>query len=419
MKEFRMQPQPIVFEHATVLDVVTGQRVPGQRVVVEGGRIARVEPVQAPAPPAAQVIDCAGRTLMPGLCDGHVHVIAWTANLSELMRTSAAYTAARAAEIMQAMLLRGFTTVRDAGGADYGLARAVEEGIIAGPRLLFCGHGLSPTGGHADLRGRGEDVVEGPTMGMGRLCDGVAEVQRACRDEIRKGAHHIKLMLNGGIASPTDRIDNLQFSDAEVRAAVEEAEMAGLYVMAHTYTAKAVNRAIRLGVRSLEHCNLIDHESVELFLRHEAVMVPTLVTYEALAREGVAAGLPADLLGKLDRVREAGLRALQLAHEAGVPLIYGTDLLGAMHDAQLEEFAIRREVQPPIDVVRAATCNAAALFGETGETGVVAPGARADLLLVNGDPLENLGCLRDPERCLDLVMKGGVIFKGQQYVTVT
>ncbi|MFO7170517.1 MAG: amidohydrolase family protein, partial [Chloroflexota bacterium] len=224
-----MQPERIVFERATVLDVVAGRSVPGQRVVVEGGRIARVEPMEAPAPPAERTIDCAGRTLMPGLCDAHVHVIAWTANLSELMRTSAAYTAARAAEIMREMLLRGFTTVRDAGGADYGLARAVEEGVIAGPRLLFCGHGLSPTGGHADLRARGEEVVEGLAMGLGRLCDGVAEVQRACRDEIRKGAHHIKLMLNGGIASPTDRLDNLQFSDAEVRAAVEEAEMAGLY----------------------------------------------------------------------------------------------------------------------------------------------------------------------------------------------
>jgi imidazolonepropionase-like amidohydrolase len=407
-----VQPEQIVFEHASVLDVVAGRRVPGQRVVVAGGRLVRVEPMDAATPDGAQVIDCAGRTLMPGLCDAHVHVIAWTANLGELMRTSAAYTAARAAEIMRAMLMRGFTTVRDAGGADYGLARAVEEGVIAGPRLLFCGHGLSPSGGHADLRGRGEDVVAGPAMGMGRLCDGVAELQRACRDEIRKGAHHIKLMLNGGVASPTDRIDNLQFSEAEVRAAVEEAEMAGLYVMAHTYTARAVNRAIRLGVRSLEHCNLIDEESVELFLRHGAVMVPTLVTYEALARDGVAAGLPSDLLGKLDRVREAGLQALELAYGAGVPLVYGTDLLGAMHREQLEELAIRAQVQPPIEVIRAATCNAAALFGEAGATGVVAPGARADLLLVDGDPLADLGCLRAPERHLKLVMKAGVIYRG-------
>lgn len=405
-----MQPETIVFERARVLDVVAGRAVADQRVTVAGGRIARVEPMAAPAAPGGRTIDCGGRTLMPGLCDAHVHVIAWTADLSALMRTSAAYTAARAAEIMRAMLMRGFTTVRDAGGADYGLARAVDEGVIAGPRLLFCGHGLSPTGGHADLRGRGEDAVEGAVMGMGRICDGVAEVQRACRDEIRKGAHHIKLMMNGGISSPTDRVDNLQFSEAEVRAAVDEAEMAGLYVMAHTYTAKSVSRAIRLGVRSLEHCNLIDEECVDLALRHSSVMVPTLVTYEALAREGVAAGLPADLISKLGRVREAGLRALELAHAAGVPLVYGTDLLGAMHRSQLEELSIRAQVQPPADVIRAATCNAAALFGEAGETGVVAEGARADLLLVDGDPLSDLGCLLDPERRLALVMKGGTIY---------
>ncbi len=404
-------PTTIVFEHATVLDVVAGQNLVDQRVVISGDRILRVEPMAILAEFGAdtQVIDCAGRTLMPGLCDAHVHVIAWTANLSELMRTSAAYTAARAAEIMGAMLRRGFTTVRDAGGADYGLARAVEEGVIFGPRLLFCGHGLSPSGGHGDLRGRGEDVVAGPAMGMGRICDGVAEVQRACRDEIRRGAHHIKLMVNGGISSPTDRIDNLQFSEAEVRAAVEEAEMAGLYVMAHTYTAKAVNRAIRLGVRSLEHCNLIDETSIELFLRHDTIMVPTLATYEALAREGIAAGLPADLLSKLGRVRDVGLHALELAHTAGVPLVYGTDLLGAMHRDQLQEFAIRAQVQAPIDVIRAATCNAAALFGEIGQTGVVAEGARADLLLVNGDPLRDLHCLIHPEQHLDMVMKGGMV----------
>jgi imidazolonepropionase-like amidohydrolase len=132
----------------------------------------------------------------------------------------------------------------------------------------------------------------------------------------------------------------------------------------------------------------------------------------------VAAGLPADLLDKLDRVREAGLRALELAHGAGVPLVYGTDLLGAMHRDQLEELAIRAQVQPPIDIIRAATCNAAALLGETGETGIVAPGARADLLLVDGDPLADLACLLDPQRHLDLVMKGGVVYKGNGLVTL-
>jgi imidazolonepropionase-like amidohydrolase len=261
-----MHLRRITLEGATVLDVAAGQLVPNQRVLIDNGRITRVEPVAAgPVPANSEVVDVGGRTVMPGLCDAHVHVIAWTANLTELMRTSAFYTSARAAQLLREMLMRGFTTVRDAGGADYGLARALDEGAIIGPRLLFCGRGLSPTGGHADLRGRGENVVLGAGEGMGRICDGVDEVRLACRDEIRKGANHIKLMLNGGISSPTDRIDNLQFSEDEIRAAVDEASMAGLYVMGHTYTAAAVNRAIRLGVRSLEHCNLIDQQSIELF----------------------------------------------------------------------------------------------------------------------------------------------------------
>jgi imidazolonepropionase-like amidohydrolase len=405
----------IIFENAAVLDVDGGRLIPEQRVVIEGERIAGVHTMQQPftVRDGDTVLDVAGKTLMPGLCDAHVHVTAWTANLPELTRSSPQYSAARAVGILEGMLQRGFTTVRDEGGADYGLARAVDEGHVKGPRILYCGPALSPTGGHGDMRGPGEHVLQGLSLtgGLGRLCDGVAEVRRACRDEIRRGARHIKLMLSGGVASPTDRIDNLQFGADEVRAAVEEAEMAGLYVTGHVYTARAINRALELGVRSLEHCNLLDDSSIELFLKHGAFMVPTLATYQALAREGVANGLPAEVAGKLDQVLDAGLRALETAHRAGVRLVYGTDLLGAMHRHQLSEFALRAQVQPPADVIRAATCGAAELFREVGEIGVVAPGARADLLVVDGDPLSDLGCLQQPERCLQLIMKAGACYK--------
>lgn len=405
----------IVFQNAAVLDVDGGRLLPEQRVVVQGERIVSVDAMEQGFALTENdtVVDVAGKTLMPGLCDAHVHVTAWTANLSELMRSSPQYNAARAVGILEGMLQRGFTTVRDEGGADYGLAKAVHEGHVAGPRVLFCGPALSATGGHGDMRGRGENVLEGLSLtgGLGRICDGVPEVRRACRDEIRRGANHIKLMLSGGVASPTDRIGNLQFGADEVRAAVEEAEMAGLYVTGHVYTARAINRALSLGVRSLEHCNLLDETSVELFLKHGAYMVPTLATYHALAREGVADGLPIEAVVKLDEVLDAGLRALDLAQRAGVKLVYGSDLLGAMHRHQLSEFSLRAQVQRPIDILRSATCVAAELFGEAGETGVVAPGARADLLVVDGDPLHDLGCLQAPERFLPLIMKGGVLHK--------
>jgi imidazolonepropionase-like amidohydrolase len=391
-----MSEQQITLDNATVLDVINGQLLSQHRVVIKGHSIERVVPVQADVstPATGEVVDVKGKTVMPG-------------------RTSPSYTAARAAEIMAGMLMRGFTTVRDAGGADYGLALAVNEGYIKGPRILFCGHGLSQTGGHADFRGRGELVVEGLShgVGVGHICNGVPEVRRACREEIRRGANHIKLMLSGGVASPTDRITNTQFSLAEIRAAVEEAEMAGLYCMGHTYTARAVNRALECGVRSLEHCNLIDESSVELFVKQAAFMVPTLIIYEALAREGAEAGLPKELEEKIYQVLDEGSKALALAHRGGVKLAYGTDLLGAMHKNQLSEFALRAEVQAPIDVIRSATCIAAELFNEVGETGVVAEGARADLLVVDGDPLSDLGCLQDPERYLKAIIKDGVFYK--------
>lgn len=412
-----MPDKQFTLDNAAVLDVLSGKVLPNHRVVLKGNRIERVGPTQDDdlTTISGDVIDLKGKTVMPGLCDAHVHVTAWTPNISELVRSSSAYTTARAAEIMEGMLMRGFTTVRDGGGADYGLALAVSQGYLKGPRILFCGHALSQTGGHGDVRARGEHVVEGVNHSgaMGHLCDGVAEVRRACRDEIRKGASHIKLMLSGGVASPTDRISNTQFSEEEIRAAVEEAEMAGLYCMGHTYTARAVNRALKCGVRSLEHCNLIDESSVELFIKHEAYMVPTLATYNALAREGVEAGFPQELSAKIYEVLDEGVKALALAHRGGVKLVYGTDLLGRMHRDQLNEFGLRAEVQAPLDVIRSATCTAAELFNEVGQTGVVAEGARADLLVVAGDPLQDLGCLQNPGRYLKAIIKDGVFYKNE------
>ena len=373
-------------DNAAVLDVVAGSLLPRRRVVIAGGKIESVGPSA-----------------------GRMRPTAWTANLAMLERTAPSYTAARAGEILSAMLMRGFTTVRDGGGADYGLVQAIAEGYFKGPRVLFCGRALSQTGGHGDMRRPGEEVVVGAAAGLGRCCDGAAEVRRACRDEIRKGANHIKLMLSGGVTSPTDRVGNAQFSEDEIRAAVDEAAMAGLYCMGHVYTARAAKRALRCGVRSLEHCNLIDESTAELFVKHKAFMVPTLITYVALTEDDRRA--PAEQKAKLDEVKDAGQAALALAYRRGVKLAYGTDLLGAAHASQLRELALRARVQKPVDVIRSATSTAAELFCEEGQTGVVAAGARADLLVVDGDPLRDLACLQDPDRRLKAIIKGGVFYK--------
>jgi imidazolonepropionase-like amidohydrolase len=400
----------MLLENARILDVRAGAWREGH-VLIEDGRIKEVadRPIKAGA---VRRIDLKGLSLMPGLCDAHVHVTAATASFPDLMRWSPMYVAARASEIMHAMLMRGFTTVRDCGGADYGLAQAVEQGYVVGPRLLFSGHAISQTGGHGDMRGPGENFDQCTCgAGLGVIADGVAAVRRACREEIRKGAHFIKIMASGGVSSPTDRIGNTQFALEEMRAAVEEAVAAETYVAAHVYTARAAKRALECGVRSLEHGNLIDEAVMDLLLEKQAFLVPTMSTHEMLGREGVAAGMPKAMCDKVFEIVDAGKATHAKAAAKGVTMVFGTDLLGSMHRHQLLEFSIRSAFHSPLQLIRSATLNAAALFGEDGRLGVVEPGARADLLAVDGDPLADIGVLQDPDRRLRLIVKGGTIYK--------
>ncbi|GAA2268339.1 amidohydrolase family protein [Glycomyces scopariae] len=404
--------ETVLFTNAAVLDAAAGAVAPGRRVLVRGGEIAAVgTDVEAGD---ARVVDLGGKTLMPGLIDCHVHVNAHTADLSGLGDQSPAYVAVKAAIELREMLGRGFTTVRDPGGADFGIHDAVAEGLIDGPRIFFGGKALSQTGGHVDMRPRGRSVHDDhqccPDLGL--VCDGVDGVRRAAREQLRTGAHHVKIMLSGGVASPTDRIDSTQFSIEEIRAIVEEAEAANRYVAGHAYTARAINRGLAAGVRSIEHGNLLDESSVELFLEHDAFLVPTLVTYRRMAAEGAEYGLSPANLAKNEIVLDAGLRALELAHRAGVNLCYGSDLLGGMRRHQLDEFAIRGAVIPAADVIRSATVTAARLLGEEARLGQVAPGFAADLLVVDGDPLADLAVLTDPGAHLRLVMQGGSVKHG-------
>ena len=401
----------LLLTNAKVLDVRAGEVRSAAQIWIQNGKIAAIG-AGLPAGDA-ETIDVGGRVVMPGLCDMHVHVTAATADLSAIRHWSPAYVTAHAAKILEGMLMRGFTTVRDGGGADWGLAKAVDEDLIAGPRIFFCGHALSQTGGHGDMRSSGDDGVGYGwlTPGLGWVCDGVSALRRACREEVRRGAHHIKLMVSGGVASPTDRIDSTQFSEEEIRAAVEEAEAANLYVMVHAYTARAINRALRCGAKTVEHGNLLDEDSIDLFQENDAYLVPTLSIYQALADEGVEAGLPEELYKKVFDVLDAGKRALDMAYSGGVKMAYGTDLLGQMHRRQLDEFAIRGEIIPAIEVLRAATCNGADLLGRTGELGEIVEGASADLLVSEENPMDDLTVMTTPETNLRLIMKAGRVYK--------
>jgi imidazolonepropionase-like amidohydrolase len=403
-----MTTSPLMLRNARVCDVEAREVLPRHDVLVADGRVQQVGQ-RLPIPSGAVEVGVDDRYIVPGLIDAHVHVTAGSADLSIQAEDSPYYVAAQTSSHLRNMLARGFTTVRDVGGADFGIARAVREGLWQGPKVFFGGKALSPTGGHADLRGPGRQVLDNHACcaSIGVVCDGVDEVRRAARDQLRTGADHIKIMLSGGVASPTDRIDSLQFSAEEVSAVVEEATNANRYVTGHAYTAAAVNRGLRLGVRCIEHGNLIDDESVRLFVEKDAYLVPTLVTYEYLRSEGAAAGLPAESQQKVGTVLDAGLEALERAWRGGVKVVFGTDLLGSMQVHQSEEFRIRGQVQPAAEILCSATVTAAELLGLAGQAGVVTAGALADLLVVDGNPLEDAGVLAEPGKNLSAVIQDG------------
>ena len=405
-----------LFQNASILDGRTDEALADHHVLVEDTRIREVSdrPI---ASASARTIDLAGRTLMPGLIDCHVHVIATTPNLELNAELPNTLVALRSARIMREMLLRGFTTVRDLGGADFGLVMAIEEGLMEAPRLVICGKALSQTGGHTDYRGRfhARDVryYADRAGTLGRVVDGVDDLRRACREEIKAGAEFIKIMANGGVSSPTDPIAFFGFSSDEVRAAVEEARSAQTYVAAHLYTDEFIRRAVELGVKSIEHGNLISAESARLAKEKGAFVVPTNVTFDYLAKEGASYGLPPASVAKIEDVRGQGMEALATLHDAGVMMAYGSDLLGEMHRHQSDEFLLRGEVLPAIEAIRSATINAAKVVRQEGTLGVVAPGAHADLIVIDGDPLKDLSRLTGQGRWIPAIMKAGRFVKNE------
>ncbi|MDX1649025.1 MAG: amidohydrolase family protein [Myxococcota bacterium] len=401
----------LVLQNASLFDPRERVLRPGTGVRVEGDRIVEVREGPLRHAGGVREVDLGGRVLLPGLIDCHVHVTITTLDLSAMARKPVTLVALEAARILGRMLRRGFTTVRDAGGADWGLATAVDRGLVAGPRIVYAGRTLSQTGGHGDHRPRSEEpgcACRIHTSGFAHVADGVAAVRRAAREELRRGASQIKIMASGGVASPSDPIDVVQYSAEEMAAAVEEAHAWHAYAMAHAYTPEAITRAVRAGVRTIEHGNLLDAETARLMAERGAILVPTLVTYRALDELGRKLGFPEVSQRKVQDVLDAGLASLERAREAGVPMGFGTDLLGEAHDQQGREFAIRAEALPPAEVLRQATLEGARILRREGELGEVVPDARADLVVVDGDPLQDPGLLGGAggERLL-AVMKDG------------
>jgi imidazolonepropionase-like amidohydrolase len=404
----------LLIDNVRPFDVRRGRLAAASRIVVEAGRIREVtaEPRQVDD---AQRIDGGGRVVLPGLIDAHVHVTAASHDLVGQALKPPSLITAEAGRIMHGMLMRGFTTVRDAAGADFGLQEAVAKGLFAGPRLFIAGFPVSQTGGHADMRPRGarnrEMFCSCAGLGLiGAIADGVGEVRRAVREQVRNGANQIKIMAGGGIASPSDPLEGTQFSIEELRAACEEAEAANLYTMAHAYSPRAVTRAVQAGVRSIEHGNLIDQATARVMKREGAYLVPTLSTYAALADEGERLGWSVSMLEKLATVGQRGIDAVRIALAEGVPVAFGTDLLGHMHDRQSGEFDLRTEAMTPVQALQSATLVAAQLMRQEGHLGELVQGAWADLLVVEGDPTRELSMLSRPAG-LRLIVQAGVVVK--------
>ena len=380
---------------ATTVSVVEG------KIAATGGSIE-----------GAEIIDLAGATLMPGFIDCHFHVVAWSLDLWANVIAPDSLAALRAAQVMEELLAQGFTTVRDLGGADFGLVRGVAEGFIKGPDLVICGKALSMTGGHTDIRQRTDirpDAMGWRLGNMGVLADGVDDVRLACRKMLKEGARFIKVMANGGVASPNDPIDGLQYSDDEIRAMVEEAENANTYVSAHVYSDASIRRCVRLGVKSLEHCNLIGAETAAMAAAAGCIAIPTLAAYEGLKREGAALGFGAAEMAKVDVVRDGGRNSLAIMRDAGLPMAFGTDLLGQLRKFGGLEFELLAQVLTPAEILSGMWQAGARLCRMEGEIGTMAAGARANLVAFDVDPFADIAALGQPDRHLKLVMKDGLV----------
>ncbi|KAJ5654164.1 hypothetical protein N7490_001167 [Penicillium lividum] len=416
----RPDPQGYLFKNANVVDVKAGIIIENSNVITHNGKIQSVSSsLPEPLPANLTVVDCEGRYLCPGLFDAHVHLCAVPGfndlskafgNPNDVHLLRQPYTAAQ-------MLHRGFTSIRDCGGAQLALKEAIEEGVFPGPRVFISGHALSQFGGHGDLRPAHDQTgCCGGTHSnnhLGRMCNGVPECMAAVREEIRCGADFIKIMGSGGVASPTDRLEHLQFTGSEIQAMVECANNAGTFVTAHAYTVKAIRHCIENGVKGIEHGNFLDAPTAKMMAHKGVYLTPTLITYAQMASERWKGYLPPESQSKNLQVLKSGLEALKIASEAGVTMCYGSDLLGPLGSAQTHEFALRSQVLKPVEVLRSATVNPAKMMGWEDAIGQIKEGFHADVVVLNKNPLQDVTIFDRPEEHVLAVMKDGRVYKSR------
>ena len=407
----------ILFKNSNlVLDGPTTLQT-GFDVLVRGNRIDRVSPTPIGSADAT-VIDLAGKTLMPGLIDAHAHVTGLTLSPRNISY-SASEIALASSSYLRNSLMDGFTTIREAGGADHSTARLLAEGAIVGPRLFHSGKALTQTGGGADFRTPHELIDPcghvGPFSVMSVIADGIAEVRKAAREELRQGAAQIKLFASGGVVFPSEAHSTLyEYSEPELRAVVEEAASRGTYVMAHVYTDEGIRRCLKAGVRSIEHGNFANEETIALMSECGAYLDPTFISLVQRIESAGEAGLSDAIVDNLRKTVARGKQVYSWARKYNVPIAFGTDLWGPKaRESQLREFEIRMELDSAANIIRSATATNAALLMQQWKLGTIAAGAYADLLVVDGDPLTDLRVMLDPEKNLKFIMKGGITHKNE------
>ncbi|KUJ22918.1 uncharacterized protein LY89DRAFT_574878 [Mollisia scopiformis] len=417
IKPWKYGPQnTYVFKNARLIDTATGDILSNRTVKISHGIIQSVTLTENEyyliESSNETTIDLKGKYLCPGLFDNHVHLwaVPGEATLGGMYQIDNEVSMSRQPFVVQQMLRRGFTSVRDCGGASLALKQAIEEGAIQGPRLFIAGHALSQTGGHGDSRGpHNHSECCGP-IALGLVCDGVPACIKAAREELRTGADFIKIMSGGGVASPTDKLENVQFTGEEVRAITEVARNANTYVTAHAYTPRSIRHAVDNGVTGIEHGNFIDEETAKYMAERDVFLTPTLITYSVMASPDFPGFLPTESEAKNAQVLKFGLKSLQIASDAGVTLCFGTDLLGPLGIAQTQEFVLRAQVLNPKAILQSATINPARRAGLSDFLGQVKEGFAADLLILNENPLHDISILDKPEKHLLAVIKDGRVF---------
>jgi imidazolonepropionase-like amidohydrolase len=413
---WKLGPQPkYVFTHANVIDPLNGGIQYDVTVVLEGGKISSVgaEPKQDQQEQHGIKVDLDGKFIVPGLWDCHVHLVAVQGcnTFEQILNLDPSTSLLRQPEVGVAMLDRGFTTVRDCGGALLPLKLAFEQGIHPGPRLFIAGRQLSQSGGCTDKRGPEDDSIccGGAKQGACRTVDGVPECLKFAREELRLGSDFIKIMAGGGVSSPRTRLNDLEFTEDEIRAITTVASNAGTYVTAHAYTPAVIKQAVDCGVKGIEHGNMIDKPTAELMALNGVYLTPTLAGYAAALIPELSGFVAPESRAKLEEAISTGLRALEIAKEAGVTICFGTDLMGPLHFAQTKEFQIRKSVQSALEILQSATVNAARMMGREDDMGRIRPDFLADVLILNANPLDDITVLDRPEKHLLAVFKEGRI----------